>query len=232
MRHHSEANARTEPPYGSHTPPRLAGRQPFSILHSSFFIPSSAWGALAGLAASLCCIGPSAAVLLGLGASSALFGLQVARPLALAAGAALLLAGLIFALRRARACAARGAARWRQPALMLAAFALAYGLLGLLAPWAAARQEDVAVASVALPAAPAATLRRATLTIDQMDCPPCAAHARSLLRRQPFVQGFFAESGIDQVTIDYDSRQIDAQGVVELFPPYYGVALIGDSALP
>src|SRR5262245_10063684 len=96
----------------------------FSILNSQFSIRGSAWGLLAGLAGSLCCLGPSAAVLLGLGSSSALFGLQLDRPLALGVGAALLLAGLVFALRRERACAVRPAARWRQPALMLMSFAL------------------------------------------------------------------------------------------------------------
>src|SRR5262249_26004810 len=107
----------------------------FSILRSSFSIRGSAWGLLAVLAGSLCCLGRSAAVLLGLGSSSALFGFQLDRPLALGIGAALLLVGLALALRRAQACAVRPAARWRQPALMLISFALAYGLLGVLTPW-------------------------------------------------------------------------------------------------
>ena len=200
----------------------------FSILHSSFSIPS---GLLAGLAASLCCIGPSAAVLLGLGSSSALFGLQLDRPLALAIGAARLCAGLLLALRRSRVCDVRPNARWRQPALLLATFALVYGLLGVLAPWAAARQEEAAAAPAAQPVAATATLRRVTLTVAKMDCPPCASHIRSLLRRKPFVQGFFAEEGIDHVTVDYDSRQADLRKVLELFPRNLGVTLVSDNAL-
>jgi len=110
-------------------------------------IRAGAWGLAAGLVGSLCCIGPSAAILLGLGSSSALLGLTLDRRLALAGGAALLLAGLILALRRTRACQLRPGLRWRAPALLLAGFALAYGLLGLLAPSLAARQEDAAAAS-------------------------------------------------------------------------------------
>ena len=211
----------------------------FSNLHSSFSIRNSVWGLLAGLAGSLCCLGPSAAVLLGLGSSSALFGFQVERPLALGIGAALLLVGMTLARRRARACAVRPAARWRQPALMLMSFALAYGLLGLLAPWAAARQEDAAIASVAPPAAPLADVprpssgaRRATLIVEKMVCPPCAAHVRGLLKRKPFVRGFQAEEGNETVTIDYDSRLVDARELVRLFPLSFHVTLVRDTTLP
>jgi hypothetical protein len=171
-------------------------------------------------------------VLLGLGSSSALFGLQLDRPLALGAGAALLLAGVVLALRRARACAVRPAARWRQPALILASFALAYGLLGLLAPWAAARQGDAAIASVAPPAAPAPNLRRATLIVEKMVCPPCAASVRGLLKRKPFVHGFVAEEGNETVVIEYDSRQVDARRLVRLFPLSFKVTLTSDAPLP
>jgi hypothetical protein len=205
---------------------------PGSYLRSSVSIRASAWGLLAGLAGSLCCLGPSAAVLLGLGSSSALFGLQLDRPLALGIGAALLLAGIALALRRGRACAVRPAARWRQPALLLVSFAVAYGLLGLLAPWAAARQEDAASPSIAPLAAAANHPRRATLIVEKMICPPCAASVRGLLKRKPFVQGFVAEEGNETVVIDYDSRQVDAHQLVQLFPLSFKVTLLGDAPLP
>src|SRR4051812_50130642 len=96
-------------------------------------ITASAWGLASGLFGSLCCIGPSAAVLLGLGSSSALLGFSLDHTMALAGGAALLSAGALLAVRRARACDLRLAARWHAPALMLTSFALAFGLLGLLA---------------------------------------------------------------------------------------------------
>jgi copper chaperone CopZ len=192
---------------------------------------SGAWGLLAGLVGSLCCIGPTAAVLMGLGASSTLAGLQVDHTLALAGGGALLLGGIGLALRRAPTCELRRAARWRRPALMLAAFALSYGLFGLLLPNLAARQEDTAVAAVPVRAS-APALRRLTLTIEKMNCPPCAANIRGLLKRKSFVHSFVAETNIEQVTIDYDSRQITAHKLAALFHPHYGVTVLSDEALP
>src|SRR5436190_19709711 len=102
-------------------------------------IMASIWGLVAGIVGSLCCVGPSAAILLGLGASSALLGLTLDRALALGGGAVLLLAGALLVARRGRACDLRPAMRWRTPALMLARFTPAYRLLGLLAPALAAR---------------------------------------------------------------------------------------------
>jgi copper chaperone CopZ len=208
-------------------------------------IHAGAWGLAAGLVGSLCCIGPSAAVLLGLGSSSALLGFSLDHTVALACGAALLLAGAILASRRARACDLRPAARWRTPALMLASFALAYGLLGLLAPALAARQEDTTTDSELAAsqrqslsfskeqqAVAAAPRRRLTLSIEKMSCPPCAASVRTALKRQSAVRAFFAESDNDQVTIDYDSGRTSAKKLAALIPAHYGVTLISDQAIP
>jgi hypothetical protein len=128
---------------------------------------------------------------------------------------------------------------------MLASVALAYGLLGLLAPALAARREDAAASApvetqsqieslpkAAVGANAAAPLRRLTLTVEKMDCPPCAARIRGLLKRKPFVRGFFAEEMIHQVTIDYDSGQIDAKKLAALIPARYGVTLIGEEPIP
>ena len=201
-------------------------------------IGAGVWGVVAGMVGSLCCIGPSAAVLLGLGTSSALVGLTFDRTLALLGGAALLLAGLALALRRARACQLRAAARWRAPALMLASFALAYGLLGLLAPRLAARQAEAAnlpalaqIASVPQSSAATSSQRQLTLIVEKMNCPPCAAHVRSALRRQPAVRAFVADAYNDQVTIDYDSSRISAGKLAALFPASYGVTQIGDEVI-
>ena len=207
---------------------------------------AGAWGLAAGVVGSLCCIGPSAAILLGLGASSALLGWTLDRALTLGGGAALLLAGVVLAWRRARACDLRPAARWHTLALMLGSFALAYGLLGLLIPALAARQED-ATADAALAAAQrqalsmrqeqpvvaTAALRRLTLSIEKMDCPPCAAAIRSAIKRQPSVRAFVAEAGNDEVTIDYDSSQISTKKLAAIIPAlHYGVTPLSDQALP
>jgi copper chaperone CopZ len=179
-------------------------------------------------------------VLLGLGSSSALLGFSLDHTVALAGGAALLLAGVLLAVRRARACDLRPAARWRVPALMLASFTLAYGLLGLLAPALAARQEDAAAnAELAASrrqdlsltsnlAAVPAPQRRLTLSVEKMSCPPCAAAIRSAIKRQPTVRAFFAETYNDQVTIDYDSGRTNAKKLAALIPAHYGATLISD----
>ena len=192
---------------------------------------AGAVGLLAGLAGSLCCLGPSAAVLLGAGASSALWGLAIGKEVALAGGLALLVAGMALALRHARMCALGGWARWRAPLLMLAAFALSYGLLGVLAPLAAAQQEAMQPAPAAAVAAPAASTRRATLLIEKMNCPPCAAKVRSLLARKPFVRGAVAEPNNERVVIDYDPAAIDVAALIRLFPHSFGVTLADDTAL-
>jgi hypothetical protein len=192
---------------------------------------AGACGLLAGLVGSLCCIGPSAAVLLGLGSSSALLGLSLDHSLALIGGVALLLSGVALALRHMRACDLRPAARWRTPALMLVTFALTYGLLGLLLPALAAQREDSSVAIARAPAA-AALPRRLTLIVEKMNCPPCAARVRTALKRQPAVRAFVAEDGNEQISIDYDSRKIDAKQLTALFPPRYGVTMMSDNPLP
>src|SRR5262245_15917488 len=130
-------------------------------------------GLLAGIVGSLCCLGPSAAVVLGLGSSSVLAGLAFDRTLALAGGGALLVVGLLLARRQARACAVPGRARWRALAILLLGFAMAYGLLGYLLPTLAERQADAAGSATILAAsAPrASSLRRVTLLVEKMYCP-------------------------------------------------------------
>lgn len=193
-------------------------------------------GALAGLAGSLCCLGPAAALLLGLGSSSALWGLVLSQRAALAGGSALLLASLALALRQARSCPV-GWARWRAPLTILLAFSLSYGALGLLLPGLAARAAQLdqpPAASARAVAAPVAapTLRRATLIIEKMTCPPCAVKVQHLLARQPAVRRFVALEGNEEVQIDYDAGQTDAEALRKLIPSALHVSLLQDAALP
>lgn len=195
-----------------------------------------AWGWIAGLIGSLCCVGPSAAILLGLGSSSALFGLHVDRAIALAGGAAMLMGGAALTLRRARTCGARPASALRQIVIMLGAGALAYTLLGVAAPWAAERSAQATAAprteaTEAMPTA-SAPLRQATLTVEKMDCPPCVTHLRSLLGRKPFITQYVVNPGNEQVTIIYNSSQIDAAALRALMPAQFKAKLDTDRALP
>ncbi len=203
------------------------------IRQASATIRSGALGLLAGVAGSLCCLGPSAAILLGLGSSSALAGLALDRTLALAGGCALLAMGMLLARRQARACAISGRAYWRQPALMLLTFALAYGLLGFLLPGLAEHQADASATTTTSASAPrASSLRRARLLVEKMYCPPCAAHVRGALARKPYIHGFIAETNDEQVIIDYDSQQTTARALIAIFPASFHIELISDQALP
>jgi hypothetical protein len=40
-----------------------------------------------------------------------------------------------------------------------------------------------------------------------------------------------AEDGVEQVVVDYDSRQVNTRGLMALIPQQYNVSLIGDVAL-
>ncbi len=108
----------------------------------------------------------------------------------------------------------------------------------LLPEWAASRvvateaPAPPAAAPIAEPPSAAPAPRRATLIIEKMIRPPCAAHVHSLLGRKAFVKAFVAEENNEQVVIDYDSRQIDAQALVRLFPQRYRVTLLSDAILP
>ena len=197
-------------------------------------IRNGALGLLAGLVGSLCCFGPSAAILLGLGSSSALAGFAFDRGATLAGGCALVVGGLLLARRNRHLCVVPGRSRWRQPALIVISFALAYGLLATMLPAMAERQADAADALI--PSASAQpgpdSLRRVTLLVEKMYCRPCAAHLRGLLRRKPYVRRFTAETNQQQVIVDYDSQQISTRAVIALFPQSYGVELVSDQALP
>jgi hypothetical protein len=192
------------------------------------------WGLAAGAAGSLCCLGPGAAVLLGLGSSSALWGAQISRPLAWSLGAALLAVGVTLARRRSRSCAV-GAGRWRNAALLLASGALSYVLLGVLLPSVAARELEAAAPAAppaAEPAPPAAAARRLTLNVAKMECPPCVTALRGLLRDQRGVRGFFAEYDVERVKIDYDSARLSAAALLRKLPPKYDAQVVSDAPLP
>jgi copper chaperone CopZ len=192
---------------------------------------SVAWGFGAGLVGSLCCVGPAAAGLLGLGASSAVAGIQLGQAPALALGLATLLVGALFAARRGARCGLSGARRALAPLLMLAVAGIAYAALALALPAVAARQ--IAAAVQAAPALPGESeLRRLTLSIPKMDCPPCVAIVQRRLAEQPGVAAFVAVLEADEVTIDYQPGVVAKTALAQLFPPSYGVVILDDKALP
>lgn len=226
-----------------HVEPELRWTGPASPWHNSSMRsqrpPSSArslaTGLIAGAAASLCCLGPAAAALLGLGASSTLAGVQLGAVPAAALGLGLLALGIALAVRRGARCELGPAQRLRAPLLMIAVFALSYAALGVGLPRLAAQQIAAApTAAQTNLSAPAGTAqgRRMALSIEKMDCLPCVAQVRRLLAEQPGVLAFTAELSLDLVTVDYRPESVDAQALVALMPRSYGVTLLDDAALP
>ena len=200
------------------------------------------WGLIAGLVGSWCCLGPSAAVLLGLGSSSMLFSVQFNQSWALFVSGMLLLGGIARVLRPMQARTICRRARWRQPAIMLATFMLSYGLLGELLPTLAAQVE----ASSTVPqvvattpreitveplVAPPPALHRLTLIIEKMNCPPCAVKIRNRLKSKPAVRELRAEDYNEEVVITYDPQQTTGEALIKLIPTQYGVTFIRDESV-
>lgn len=188
----------------------------------------SLWGTLAGALGSLCCLGPSAAMILGLGASSTLAGLALHRSLALGLGLALLGFGLVRSYRQNRSCTV--AARWRSPGLLLGTFALSYTLLAYGLPQVAASSAISSQAVVAKQ--PGLALSRLSLSLEKMDCPPCVVRVAQILSAQPAVNSFTVQEGLDVVTIDYDPALISQLQLVALFPTNYHAVSISATELP
>jgi len=154
---------------------------------------ASRWGLFAALLATLCCVGPLAPVLLGLGAGAALFGLDQYRPWFLGAGLALLGLASWRAVRR-RYCRRGQAPR---PSVLVATIfgtgigfylLLQYGVAPVLAGLASeklARQDRIDAAPAAAASAGEEPLRAALLKIEGMDCAACAVGVEEALRSHP-----------------------------------------------
>jgi hypothetical protein len=181
-------------------------------------IMAAAWYHLAWFG-SLCCIGPTRRCW-GLGSSSALLGFpRLDHRLALGAGPR-----CRWPARILRAAGARPAICAQPPAGVpqrsCSPAALGRGLLGLLGPALAARQEDsdgrTGTCSISTPilrrligkgAVAAAPRRRLTLSIesDELPAPPPMPSAPRSSASRPWRTS--SPNSIDQVSIDYDSSQ-------------------------
>ena len=154
-------------------------------------------GVFAGLAASLCCIGPLLSLSLGLGSFAASAWFAHYRPVLLAI--TFLLLGLAWWLtyRRPKAACADGTCA-RQPGK---AARLSLWLGTLVAVAAAVYPSLPAVGRAThAPSAVAPGGEKFTVLIPSMDCPPCAAGIEVSLRRTP---------GVLQATVDYDTKKAE-----------------------
>ena len=150
-------------------------------------------GVFAGIAASLCCIGPLLSLALGLGSFAASAWFAQWRPVLLGITFVLLGAAWYLTYRRSRVdCEAGTCAR---PPGKAARISLWLGTL-------------VALGSAVYPSLPAANHRinaaavaagdaRLSVLIPSMDCPPCAKGIEASLGRAP---------GVKQAAVDYDTK--------------------------
>ena len=150
-------------------------------------------GVFAGLAASLCCIGPLLSLSLGLGSFAASAWFAQWRPVLLAFTFVLLGLAWWLTYRRPKADCADGTCV--QPPGKAARISLWLGTL-------------VALGSAVYPSLPAANHQITTregrvgdaklsVLIPSMDCPPCAAGIEASLRRAP---------GVKQAMVNYDTK--------------------------
>jgi len=136
------------------------------IVSQSEKVPRSGWtwGLGGSLFASLCCLGPAVAALVGIGSASFLLGLARYRLPLLLVGLALAALGLVRALRRSRQTCSLDQHRrhlWLFPTVTLVTFALTYGILTYLVPTAVYNSLGASGAA-ASPASPIPTEERAT----------------------------------------------------------------------
>lgn len=178
---------------------------------------------IAAIAASLCCLGPVAAALLGLGSFGAAAAFEKWRPILLAITVVLLAAAFYFTYRRREAagadcsCATKGASRWNKIALWIATIvivsfaAFPYYSGRLLA--ALSRQPSEG-ADLNLPAA-TDHLTKIRMRISGMTCGGCATALEAALRGIPGVQSAAASYEKGEASVEFDPARVKAEQLVE-----------------
>ncbi len=152
-----------------------------------------AGGVFAGLAASLCCIGPLLSLSLGLGSFAAAAWFAQWRPVFLVVTFVLLGLAWYLTYRRAKVTCADGSCA--RPPGKAVRFSL---WLGTLVAVAAAVYPSLPAARHPLASAPiTAGDARLTVQIPSMDCPPCAKGIEASLNRAP---------GVKQASVDYETK--------------------------
>ncbi len=149
-------------------------------------------GVLAGVAASLCCIGPLLSLSLGLGSFAASAFFAQWRPVFLALTFVLLGVAWYLTYRRPKADCADGSCA--RPPGKVARLGL---WLGTVVALAAAVYPSLPAASHQLSSATAAGDAKFSVQIPSMDCPPCAKGIEASLNRVP---------GVKQAAVDYETK--------------------------
>jgi len=191
---------------------------------------------VAAVTASLCCLLPLAAAVLGVAGFAASEFFARWRPYLLAVTIGLLAVGFYLAYRprRERACDSDGlcsrkpSRRWNRAALWIATVLVAlFAAFPYYGEWivrAAGTASKPAAAGVATPVAHAA------FNIEGMDCQVCAAGIEHSLRQTPGVVRAKVSFREKRASIDYNPHKVDvAHLVMEITSAGFKVTRIGPS---
>ncbi|MBI3952194.1 MAG: copper ion binding protein [Acidobacteria bacterium] len=180
---------------------------------------------LAAITASLCCLGPLVAALLGLGSFGAAALFEAWRPYLVGVTFALLGAAFYFMYRKREVACADGtckvssAPRWNKVSLWVATVvvilfaAFPYYSGPLLA--ALYRNADQKAEQPASPSAPAPQLTKARLTVSGMTCGGCAASLEAALADIPGVVRAKASYEKGEAIVEYDAARVTTEQLKE-----------------
>ncbi len=170
---------------------------------------------LAAITASLCCIGPLVAVLLGAGGSAASTMFAKWRPMFLGVTFALLAVAWYLTYRKPKAaceegsvCATKPVAQWNRVVLWLATGVV---LLTAAFPSLSSGLLQTTQASAPIAFADSAVLK---VNIPSMDCAACAVGIQTKLRKQPGVVGANVSYDTKEATVHYDTAKLSPPDIL------------------
>lgn len=185
------------------------------------------WGAIvAGLLASLCCLGPLLFALLGLGAFGAASIFAAARPYFLVLAVLLLAFGFYRAYFRrdkacepGEACAMKPTSRLGRVGLWIAslavlAFALSPYYAGRIAAAFVSRNSSVPVTPPTMPNTNEAanpSIETVTIQVEGMDCSACEAPIKAALQQTPGVRSADVSYKRGDARVEFDPKQTNVE---------------------
>jgi len=181
---------------------------------------TAAGSVVAAIAASICCIGPLVAVVLGVGSLAAASGLQRWRPLFLGVTFVLLGVAWYLTYRKPKAqgcaegtpCAATPGAKGGKFVLWIAtAIAVALAALPLYAGAVARLLHPEGAGPARSAGANVASLK---VKVPSMDCAACAVNIQRVLRKEEGVARAEVVFKTKEAVIEYDPARISAEKII------------------
>ncbi len=174
---------------------------------------SSTGAVVSAIVASLCCIGPVAVALIGVGSIGAFAVFEAYRPYLI--GLTAMLLGLAFYLSYRKrevlcedgTCKLESAGKWNKRSVWLATVVAA---VALAFPSYDLTSADAAQSMLAQGARQDSSLAIAVLDIKDMDCEGCAKGLESTLARMAGVKKAAVEFEKGRAVVEYDSSKITA----------------------